>query len=365
MSDIYKQLAIHLNNIPNGYPETESGVELKILKKLFGPDEAQLACHLDIEFESSQSIAKRLKRDERETSKLLKGMYKKGLIEIKRGKGSFSFKLIPFVVGFYEHQNGNIDKEFAELFEEYYKEAFYRMMTISPSVHRVIPVEQAIPVNIEVMPYERASLYVEKARSWGVIKCICRVQKQLIGEGCHHPIESCLLLSAVPGQFDRAKDIRSLTKSEAYAVLEEANKAGLVHTTNNVQEGISYICNCCTCSCGVLRGIKELGQANSVASSDFFARVDQTLCSGCEECVNRCQFDALKMVDDVFEVDPRLCVGCGLCISSCTTEAISLELKSEKTREIPPISEKDWLIKRAQSRGMPFDPTKPITEQYD
>ena len=41
--DIYQQLAQHLDNLPAGYPATESGVELRILQRLFKPAEAELA----------------------------------------------------------------------------------------------------------------------------------------------------------------------------------------------------------------------------------------------------------------------------------------------------------------------------------
>ena len=34
MTDVYKRLAKKLDELPNGYPETESGVELKILEKI-------------------------------------------------------------------------------------------------------------------------------------------------------------------------------------------------------------------------------------------------------------------------------------------------------------------------------------------
>ncbi|MGD9010151.1 MAG: hypothetical protein PVG41_19665, partial [Desulfobacteraceae bacterium] len=39
MSDIYMALAKHLNNLPGGFPATESGIELRILKRLFSPQE--------------------------------------------------------------------------------------------------------------------------------------------------------------------------------------------------------------------------------------------------------------------------------------------------------------------------------------
>ena len=79
-------------------------------------------------------------------------MVKRGLIDIKKEEGrGFMFHLIPFVVGFYERQNAKIDKEFAELFEAYYHERFHKTMLTQPSVHRIIPLEKAIPVDIDVI----------------------------------------------------------------------------------------------------------------------------------------------------------------------------------------------------------------------
>ena len=41
--DVYKRLAEHLNHLPTGFPPTDSGVELRILKRLFTPEEAAIA----------------------------------------------------------------------------------------------------------------------------------------------------------------------------------------------------------------------------------------------------------------------------------------------------------------------------------
>jgi electron transport complex protein RnfB len=41
--DVYRRLAERLDAIPNGFPATESGVELKLLAKIFAPEEAALA----------------------------------------------------------------------------------------------------------------------------------------------------------------------------------------------------------------------------------------------------------------------------------------------------------------------------------
>jgi len=349
MNDAYKKLAIELDKIPNGYPSTQSGVELKILAKLFTAEEAVLGSTMSLSPESVSVIAKKNNMTIPEAKVMLIGMLKKGLIDLQKdAEKGLVFSLIPFVVGFYERQNAKIDQEFAELFEQYYKERFHQSMTAEPSVHRVIPIERTIPVNIDVMPYEKASTYLDKANAWGVLPCICRVQKKLIGEGCDHPIENCIVFSSKVGAFDRTEDIRALTKEEASKILSESAKAGLVHSTNNAQQDVNYICNCCTCSCGVLRGISEHGIKHSVASSDFFAEVNEDLCSGCEACIERCQFHALKMDEDVCKVDLNFCYGCGLCVTSCPTDAIQLFQKEDLIT--PPLTEEDWRTIREKNR---------------
>jgi electron transport complex protein RnfB len=353
MNNYYEMLANKLDKIPNGFPRTKSGVELKLLAKLFSPDDAALAATLRMEPKSLIEIAEENDIEEREAKSRLIGMVKKGLIDLKREEGrGFVFHLIPFVVGFYERQNAKIDKEFAELFELYYHEAFHGTMLSQPSVHRIIPLEKAIPVDIDVMPYEKASTYLDQAQSWGVLDCICRVQKNLIGQGCNHTVKNCLVFSPKPGAFKKSEEIESLTREQALEVLAEADREGLVHSVNNAQSEVYYVCNCCTCSCGVLRGMVEYGSENSIARSDFFAVVDEDLCTGCEACIERCAFNAMTMVDGICEVDRIACYGCGLCISACETDALSLVQKSPDELVTPPADDDAWRKVRASSRNL-------------
>jgi len=353
MNNVYDRLADELNRIPNGFPRTKSGVELKLLARLFTLQEAGVASTLSLEPQTIKEVAEKNNTGEAETKSLLIGMVKKGLIDIKREEGKgFLFHLIPFVVGFYERQNAKIDQEFAELFEQYYKERFHKTMLSEPSVHRIIPLEKAIPVDIDVMPYEKASNYLDQAQSWGVLDCICRVQKRLIGEGCHHSVENCLVFSPKPGAFDRNEDIKSLTREEAQEILAEADREGLVHSVNNAQTEVYYVCNCCTCSCGVLRGMVEYGSEHSIARSDFYATVTEDECTGCEACIERCQFNAMTMVDGICVVDKARCYGCGLCISACSSEALSLVQKSPEEVTPPPVNDQAWRELRAASKTL-------------
>jgi heterodisulfide reductase subunit A-like polyferredoxin len=203
---------------------------------------------------------------------------------------------------------------------------------------------------MEVAPYESVSQIVANAKSWGVIDCICRVQKDLIGDPCEHPVDVCMTMSARPSAYDQNPMIKALTQEEAMETLHRAADAGLVHSVSNSQEGVWYVCNCCTCSCGILRGMAEMGVANVVARSSYINVVDADLCNGCETCIDYCQFDALELGDDmVMTVSELRCVGCGVCVPKCDTEALSLVLREQPG--VPPVSEEDWLAARADARG--------------
>ena len=55
-TDLYLKLRKHLDDLPGGYPATETGVELRILKRMFTPEEAELAATMRITPESPADI---------------------------------------------------------------------------------------------------------------------------------------------------------------------------------------------------------------------------------------------------------------------------------------------------------------------
>ncbi len=351
----YQKLARRLDTLPNGYPPTPDGAELQLLEHIFSPQEAELASQLRLTLETVDEIAARIGAEASAIRPLLKAMSRKGLIRAGRAEsGGLGFGLLPFVVGIYENQIGCIDEELARLFEAYYQQAFVKMVTVEPAFHRVVPVNQTVRNDMTIAPFEDVTALIENAQAWGVQDCICRVQKKLIGEPCDHPVDVCMVFYHKPGVFNEHPYIHPLTKEEAYATLQRAAEAGLVHTLSNSQDGHSYICNCCTCSCGILRGIAEMGISNVVARSPFVNTVDPEMCAGCEICVDYCQFDALSLrPEDVYiQIDSVRCVGCGVCVPHCPEEALSLVRRPED--EIPPIpkTHEDWLRERAVFRGI-------------
>ncbi len=351
----YRALARRLDQIPNGFPATASGAELRLLARLFQPEEAALACHLRLTPEPAGEIAARAGEERAAVYALLKGMARRGLIRAERGRGEFHFALLPFAVGIYELQGSRMDAELAALVEAYLREAFPAVLAMQPAIQRVLPVEEAIPLGVEILPYERASQMLDEASAWGVVDCLCRLQQRLLGRGCSRPLDVCMVLSTVAGAFDRSSEIRPLTREQAGATLRRAEEAGLVHSTSNTRLRLPYlwyICNCCTCCCGVLRGISEFGVAQSVAHAPFWSAVDEGLCTGCESCLERCQFGALQVEGGLARIDRARCVGCGLCASACPASALTLERRpAEQVQPIPPDLQA-WWAERALNRGI-------------
>jgi ferredoxin len=145
-----------------------------------------------------------------------------------------------------------------------------------------------------------------------------------------------MVIDQRPGAFDNSDVIHAVGRDEALATLQRAAEAGLVHSVSNNQEGLHYICNCCTCSCGILRSMATLGIANVVARSAFVNQVDETLCGTCGLCLDTCPFEALTL-DLTLLVDPVRCVGCGVCVPTCPSEALGLVRRPEA--EILPVPE--------------------------
>jgi ferredoxin len=167
-------------------------------------------------------------------------------------------------------------------------------------------------------------------------------------------MEVCLAIAPVPGVFDNPRYGRAISKTEAYDVLQKSEEAGMVHLTWNVESGQFFICNCCGCCCGVLRGINDLGiPASRVVNSYYYAEIDPEQCAACGTCADeRCQVNAIEAGEDSYRVVKDRCIGCGLCVSTCPSEAIRL-VRKESAELVPPLQdEMAWYEERARQRGV-------------
>lgn len=357
---VYERLAKVLDTLPNGFPRTESGIELTLLKKIFEPEEAELFCDMRLTFETAEQVARRTGRPlEGLLGKLVRMGQHGQLFAIQFGE-TWYFKMLPWVFGIFEFQLGRLDREMAELAEAYMPVFGRQFFENKPQLMHVLPVEETITAAHEAMPYEKVSALIEKSESFMVNECICKKEHALLGKPCDRPTEVCLAMAPVPGVFDRSPTGRVITKEQAYGLLRTAEEAGLVHLTNNLQNGHFFICNCCRCCCGPLRSINELGiPAWDVINSPFYAVIDEAACIGCGLCAEkRCQVGAIEEGDDTYHVVPQRCIGCGLCIGTCPVGAIGLVRKDAERITPPPLTEDAWFDERGRRRGVDFSEYK-------
>ena len=353
MTDVYKRLAQRLDGLPNGYPATESGVELKILEKIFTPDEAEMTMKMRPMPETVEAVAERLDKPVDEMQAILDDMVEKGQIGSFKMFGQQMYMLFPFVIGIYEFQLHRMDKELSELFEEYAPLLVGTMGAFAPAVARVVPISTEIKQDLHVHRHEDIRRMIEEAKSFMENECICRKERALEGHACDHLRNACLAFSSEENAFDKYGKGKIISREEALKVMADAEEDGLVHCTYNIEDGQVFVCNCCSCCCGILRGVKEYNAPYILAKSNFVATIDQDTCAQCGVCADeRCPVDAIIEEDDEYKVLPERCIGCGACVPSCPTESITLERKPESEHVAPPANLMEWNIKRAAERGI-------------
>jgi electron transport complex protein RnfB len=347
--DIYEQLAEALDRLPNGFPRTPSGVEIRLLKKIFTPEEAGIAAQMSREFEPVPAIAKRIGRARWQARRKLIAMARRGLVRAKRRDRKLLFRLNPFVFGIYEFQLERMDLEMARLFEEYFMAGgVIELMGTQPPIHRVVPAQGAVEAEW-VLPYDDVRALLMEAKTFNVRDCICRHQQDLLGSRqCDYPLDVCLSFF----RKERPPMPGDISKEEALAILDRTEEVGLVHTVHNQKEGLFYVCNCCSCCCGFLRGIVERGVTDVIAYANYYASIDPEECLGCLTCMDRCHVGAISLKDEYAVVDREKCIGCGLCVTGCPNEVARLIRKPEAEIIHPPANFVEWEEARLRNRGM-------------
>ena len=349
----YVALAETLDKIPNGYAKTSDDTYLRLLQWIFTEDEADLASKMKLMGETVEDLADRLDIPEEGLKEKLENMIEKGQITVYNTRSGRKYGLMPFAVGIYEEQWKRMDKEFAQLCEEYFQKAgSNQLFDTEPSIFRVVPINRVIKPELEIYPYETAEDMLKNAKSWGVRDCICKQQKELIGEPCKITTNKtvCLPFSHKENAFDDSKFTDTITKEQALEYLRQSELDGLIHCSMNIESGQYYICNCCTCCCGVLRGLTERNQPHAFVNANFVMSVDEDLCVGCGTCVDRCQFDALDVPDDLLVIDVKKCIGCGVCAIVCPEDALALVARDKSDKTEPPKNMMDWMKQKAISR---------------
>lgn len=351
MADIYERLAKHLDMLPAGFPPTDSGVELKILKRLFTPEEAEAAMALTLFPEPVEAIAKRLGKNTPEIETFFYSMSQKGLIG-RAGKEQNHYMAAQFITGIWEYHVNTLDEDLICDVNEYIPQIWTkRWAKLKTQQLRVIPVSKSITTEMNVMHYEAAERIIKEQSKIVVAPCICRKEQKKVGHGCDKPLDTCLMFGASAHFYEQNKIGRTVTQEEALIILNQGIDAGLVLQPSNAQTP-RVLCMCCGCCCFTLKHLNQMDAPAKVVCSNYYARVTIEECTTCGNCEEICQMDAITMEEESAVVNLDRCIGCGLCVSRCEFGAITLVAKEKSEQYAIPIHIVDTYMDMARERGL-------------
>ena len=334
--DIYIKLRDHLNSMPAGYPTTESGAEINILKKFYTPEQATIALSINMVPETAVAIAERLDMDRQTAVKAIEKMASEGsLFRISRPDGSLYFHP-NFIMGLYEWHVNAVDKEVAEyadniydnLFEQHWKERKTKQL-------RVVPVDTSIIAKDSVQGYDQIRSLVRGAGHgpYAMAPCICRVEKLQKGNEVNRPLETCFVFGLVAQYYIENGIGKALTEDELMAKLTECEEASLVPFSSNSKD-ISNMCMCDKDACQLLRNLGKFNKPATEVHAACYSVINEELCNGCKKCAKKCQIDAIYTHEDqadkkakIHSVNLDRCICCGLCVSVCPQDAIVMNVK--------------------------------------
>lgn len=293
----------------------ETDPEYRILEPVTTDEMAEVALCLEIRKPKKiKEIAYLCGKTEAEVEPLLRKMAIDGSIKMEHIHGEDEYFLELYVPGVMEYMvanKENVEKYpvIGECFEEYTRNLggiLAGNLPVGMGVMRVIPIESAIEGDTRRASYEEISYLLNKHDIFSVADCACRTSMRIIGEGCGHSIEDmCIQLGPAADFYIRTGRGRQVTKEEAIAICQKAEREGLAHQIPNLSgpgEALA-ICNCCGCSCFGLRNA-TLYRNPDFSRSNYIVKVDRDKCVACGECVENCPSNALTLGENLCTKGP-------------------------------------------------------------
>ena len=334
--DIYTELAEKLKA-----PISERF--LALLREMFTPEEASVCLELYIPG-TVQDLKEALGYDEITLTKILDNLVDRGLLTHGETQFAFTTSLhgLYLLSGCSVHTGPNaLSQKVKDLWADFFYNEWAEINTKQASERKAAgePGRKATPAigaleisNIsddDLLPEENWKMRIKLAKRRIICACACRI---LWGKDmCDHPLMTCF------GGFDNPVGIyfldkpgrlfKEYTEEETFEIVRQIEEAGLVHFG---------ICNCCDDACIMLYPYTKHNRLDLIEPNRFQAAVDQETCVGCQDCVERCIFNAVEMVKNPrskkfkASIIAENCKGCGICVVGCKEKALKLEIVRPK-----------------------------------
>lgn len=327
---------------------------LRVLRFLMTPAQAEIAALLP---GSPEEVSQRSGLELATVKTNLKELHRKGVVVPKDYKTPDYYMFCKYAERLWEVSESLMgldiytEEETKELFHlwEDWKRTDYADMTaerwrnlkaMGINGLRIVPAYKAILGSPEILPQEDPREIVRVQPLITVVSCSCRKHKKVIGNPCRKSDSDANCLQfAKSAEYSLSRGHgRRISADEAMAIIDRNEDEGLVHQWMNhskIAAAQPYaLCSCCRCCCTIWHAadIRQVPNDQVFAKSRYEARVDSELCTGCQDCIDRCQFDAIEMrkIEGSKRlkaaIDPAKCWGCGVCTLVCDPEALRMHL---------------------------------------
>lgn len=314
----------------------------RILEFLMTPKQAEIATYLPASFED---LAQKSGLSVEEMKKEIDDLFRKGVViprDFHTLEGARFCRTIEQLHDATQSDQkteeiyGERAPQLWELWEDFARNEWHpkRAQTIKgrelPN-WRVVPAYKAIENIPGITPYDDVREILKANSPVATVPCSCRRQVKKTDVA----VNTCV-------QFGRSAEYAivrgsgwELDYEGALRTIDEAEESAEVHQWANWRTlSFGLMCNCEREACVNFRTALEGGIPidKLMAKSRFEAVVEQELCTGCQVCIDRCNFDAIEMVKPTGSkkykavIDPEKCWGCGLCVIKCDPGALSFKV---------------------------------------
>lgn len=329
----------------------------KALQETFTEEDLQIFFQLPyLGFLSEDKFLKKLARkgiSREDLEEALTRLIPRGLVDKFQKNGEWGYERAPVIVvlemAVRETENSNFRRITAEVMNDLIEGAaeviptktpYYRVLPVEKTIESnsqstLIEIKEDIPIPTQTLPLDVISEMIKDVDLIAVSNCYCRSAKIVVGDPCDHSLETCFYFDELAQMKLQTDYAREIDYDEAMKILYECETQGLVHNVSNCEGKIQTLCNCCECSCGVLKAWTR-GMRNTTSPSRYLVQLDPDRCTLEMDCLEACPVSALSVKAGTLLIDEDECLGCGLCVPSCPTGALHLEI-----RESPPKIYKD------------------------